>query len=100
METTPDLMGEEISEEVSSMESPPEETPSEETVSLHTTEEFQARVTRLMEMMESDPKVRDRLLAEIYVNIAQAEMGIRGMFEAMQSQGALGLMKGAFRRGG
>jgi hypothetical protein len=95
MEITPDLeeipeteSGEEVSEETSSADSPPEDR-----------EEFEQRVERLCEMMKADPDVRDRIIAETYVNIASAEMGIRGMFEAMQSQGIAGLMKGALRRG-
>lgn len=95
MEITPDLepTGEETSEEVSSPESPPEVAPLD-------VEEFNRRVETLMGLMEDDPKVRDRLIAETYVNFASAEMGIRGMFEMFQKQGMAGLMKGAFRRGG
>lgn len=91
METAPELetTGEEISPEISSTEAPPQDK-----------EEFDQRVERLMAMMEDDPKVRDRLLAETYVNIASAEMGIRQMAEAVQKQGIAGLMKGAFSRGG
>jgi hypothetical protein len=81
--------GEEVSTETSSAESPPIDKA-----------DFEARVERLCEMMMNDPAVRDRIIAEIYVNIASAEMGIRGIFEAMQSQGIAGLMKGALRRGG
>lgn len=91
METAPDLeTGEEVSEdtETSSAESPPQDR-----------EEFNKRVERLCEMMKADPDVRDRIIAETYVNIASAEMGIRGMFEAFQEQGMAGLMRGAFRRG-
>lgn len=83
-----DAVSEEPSPEVSSTASPP-----------LTAEDFEHRVTKLMELMESDPKNRDRIIAEIYVNIASAEMGIRGVFEAIQTQGISGLMKGAFRRG-
>jgi hypothetical protein len=63
------------------------------------TEDFNRRVEKLMEMMETDSKVRDRLLAEMYVNFASAEQGIRGMVEAFQSQGFAGMMRGAFRKG-
>lgn len=101
METTPDLAavetGEEVSEEASSPDVPDEEISSP---SPHSRQEFDKRVEKLMAMMETDPKVRDRLIAETYVNFSSAEMGIRGMFEAMQSQGIAGLMKGALRRGG
>lgn len=62
-------------------------------------EEFESRVRKLVEMMEADSKVRDRIIAEIYVNIASAEQGIRGVFEMIQSQGVGGFMRGAFRRG-
>jgi hypothetical protein len=89
--------GEEVSPEISSPESPPEE---EASIYPQSEEEFNRRVEKLCEMMEADPKVRDRLIAETYVNFASAEMGIRGMFEMFQSQGMAGLMKGAFRRGG
>lgn len=107
METKPDLetSGEEISEEVSSPNDewvvPPEEPeePQAPTAPLDI-EEFNRRVESLMELMENDPKVRDRLIAETYVNFASAEMGIRGMYEMFQTQGISGFMKGAFRRGG
>lgn len=92
METTPELevdSGEETSDEVSSTESPPLDK-----------EDFERRVNNLVEMMREDPNVRDRVLAEIYVNMASAEMGIRGVFEAIQNGGMAGLMKGAFKRGG
>jgi hypothetical protein len=92
MEITPELeTGEEVSEdqtETSSADSPPEDR-----------EEFNTRVERLCQLMQDDPKVRDRIIAEIYVNIASAEMGIRGMYEAFQTQGMAGLMRGAFKRG-
>jgi hypothetical protein len=74
---------------VSPTESPPQDR-----------EEFERRVNRLVEMMQEDPAIRDRILAETYVNIASAEIGIRGVFEAIQQGGMAGLMKGAFRRGG
>lgn len=86
--------GEEVSdEETSSPESPPSTGPV-------STEDFERRVNKLCEMMEADPKVMYRLIAETYVNFSSAEMGIRGMFEQMQKQGMMGLMKGALRRGG
>jgi hypothetical protein len=100
MEPTPDIAelspeeeaalidgGEEFSDENSSPAGPMDE------------ESFNSRVEKLLEMMDADPKVRDRLLAEMYVNMASAEQGIRGMFEAFQTQGFAGMMRGAFRRG-
>ena len=113
METAPDLeaTGEEISPEISSVKVPDTEPAVEVDSYVETWDnpdseppqdanEFNQRVERLMAMMEDDPKVRDRLLAETYVNIASAEMGIRQMAEAVQKQGIAGLMKGAFSRGG
>lgn len=105
METTPDLeiTGEETSEEVSSPNESTTETDEwvmPESSAPLDAEEFNRRVEKLVEMMEADPKVRDRLIAETYVNFASAEMGIRGMFEMFQQQGLSGMMKGAFRRGG
>lgn len=110
MESTPELQTGEETEQVSSTESPPENVVeeieyenAEEEISEPTgpldKEEFENRVTRLMAMMKEDSTVRDRILAETYVNIASAEMGIRGVMEAMQSGGIAGMMKGAFRRG-
>lgn len=112
METKPDLetTGEEVSNETSSPNIPDEpatkldpESYSEEWVTPSPApldlDEFNRRVESLMELMEEDSKVRDRLIAETYVNFASAEMGIRGLYELVQSQGMAGLMKGAFRRG-
>lgn len=119
METLPE-QGEESRMGDSSTESPPEEMPDielpenvveeiefeqdEEPEFVSSSapadnEEFESRVRKLVEMMEADSKVRDRIIAEIYVNIASAEQGIRGVFEMIQSQGVGGFMRGAFRRG-
>lgn len=106
MEITPDLeTGDETSAEteVSSANEDEWVVPKEEETPAtypQSEEEFNQRVERLMTMMEEDSSVRDRLIAETYVNIASAEMGIRGMFTMFQEQGMAGLMKGAFRRGG
>jgi hypothetical protein len=86
-EDHPELVTDEAPDGVSSTPSPPV-----------TNEEFEQRVSRLMELMAENPTNRDRIIAEIYVNMASAEMGIRGVFEAVQSQGIAGLMKGALRR--
>lgn len=88
--------GGEVSDEISPSESPPEIGASEPPPDR---EEFERRVTRLVEMMQEDSSVRDRILAEIYVNIASAEMGVRGIFDAVQKQGIAGMMRGAFRKG-
>jgi hypothetical protein len=98
MDTSPEL---EIS---APAETPGEEAPENDSevsspnASPMSDEDFNRRVGKLMEMMEEDPKVRDRLLAEIYVNFASAEQGIRGMAETLQTQGLAGMMRGAFRR--
>lgn len=102
--------GEPFSESVPSND-PPEETVTPEefeeleadevltTPAPENRDEFERRVTRLMEMMKDDPDVRDRILAETYVNIASAEQGIRGVFEMVQQQGMAGFARGMFRRG-
>lgn len=120
METSSDLetldSDGETSQEVSPSESPPEEDVviAAEDASVEYTyenatedpmnspmdrEDFERRVTNLLELMQNDPSVRDRVLAEIYVNMASAEMGIRGVFESIQTGGMAGMMKGVFRRG-
>lgn len=63
-------------------------------------EEFERRVTNLMQLMADDSAIRDRVLAEIYVNIASAEQGIRGVFEMVQQGGMAGIARGMFRRKG
>lgn len=77
---------------VSPDESPPMNAPMD-------TEEFNRRVQNLTEMMKDNPDVMLRCIAEIYVNMASAEMGIRGVVETIQQGGMAGLMKGAFGRG-
>lgn len=105
MEITSDLASDGETVEVSPSESPPEEfseTPPEEWRNPdppQNAEDFNRRVENLMLMMADDPSVRDRILAEIYVNIGSAEMGIRGVFEMIQTQGIGGFMRGAFKRG-
>lgn len=85
-ESPPENLGEEIVTELSEDPSPLDR------------EEFERRVSKLCQMMEEDPTVRDRIIAETYVNMASAEMGIRGMFELVQKQGLSGMMRGAFKR--
>lgn len=77
----------------------PDESPPDEFAAPLDEEEFNARVNRLMDKMKEDPDVRDRVLAEIYVNMASAEMGIRGVAEMVRAQGIGGLMRSALRRG-
>lgn len=92
--TTDELTGEDVSEDTAEVDSagPLASTPLDN-------EEFKRRVDHLVELMKTDPAVERRLLAEMYVNMSSAEMGIRGVFEAIQSQGISGLMRGAFKRG-
>lgn len=79
----------EETEEVSSDPEPAE---------LMSAEDFQRRVEALQAMMEADPKTRDRMLAEIYVNIASIEMGIRSAVGMMQNLGPGAMMRGMFGR--
>ena len=62
-------------------------------------DEFQARVDRILEMIAEDPAVKDRVLVEVYVTIAEfsaqfqemqagiAQMGPRAFFKTMFGKG-------------
>lgn len=62
--------------------------------------EFERKVTTLVQMMGDDPEVRDRIIAEIYVNIANTELHFRRMITLLQEQGLGTMMRGMFKRGG
>lgn len=81
----------EETEEVSSPEIPEQ---------IFSAEEFERRRNALVEKMANDPVVRDKILAEIYLNIANMEMALRGMFETVQSQGFAGMLKSMIGRRG
>lgn len=60
--------------------------------------EFTRRVEMLMEMMAEDPAVRDRIIAETYVNIAQIETSVRGTVEMIQREGLGAILKSGMKR--
>lgn len=61
-------------------------------------DEFTRRVEKLMEMMADDPTVRDRIIAETYVNIAQIETAVRGTVEMIQRDGLGAILKSGMKR--
>lgn len=63
-----------------------------------TIEEFEYKRNKLVEMMQADPDVRDKLLAEVYLNISNMEAGIRGAFQLLQNEGMSGMLKGMIGR--
>jgi hypothetical protein len=63
-------------------------------------EEFERRVNKLCDMMAADPSVRDRIIAETYVNFANAEMMIRSFTEKLRTEGMPGMFKSMMSRKG
>lgn len=49
-----------------------------------TVDEFEARVSRLCEMIAEDPAVRDRMIAEMYVTISEFSESFR-MFQTQMT---------------
>lgn len=62
--------------------------------------EFERKVSALVIMMNDDPEVRDRIIAEIYVNMANTELHFRRMITLLQEQGLGSMMRGMFSRKG
>ena len=62
-------------------------------------DEFQARVNRLLEMVDEDPRVRDRMLAEVYVTVAEFQAQFRAMQEDVQRMGPRAVLKSMFGGG-
>lgn len=63
-------------------------------------EQFNARVDRLLEMIAEDPTVRDRMLAELYINFANVELMFRQITQTLQEVGPAGLFKSMMGRKG
>lgn len=61
---------------------------------------FEETVDKLLAMIADDPSVRDRMIVETYVNLAQIEMGVRGAMTMIQTEGMAGMMRGVFSRKG
>lgn len=76
-----------------------EERPSADDGPIDERAEFERKVTALVQMMGDDPEVRDRIIAEMYVNIANTELHFRRILTLMQEQGLGSMMRGMFKRG-
>jgi len=62
-------------------------------------QQFKEQVDFLMMKIGEDPDVRDRIICETYVNIANIETAIRGTFQMFQDQGMASIFKSMFGRG-
>jgi hypothetical protein len=62
-------------------------------------EEFKTQVNFLMDKIREDPEIRDRLICETYVNIANMETAIRSTFAMFQEQGIGSMFKAMLGRG-
>jgi hypothetical protein len=63
--------------------------------------EFKESVEFLMQKIRDDPEIRDRLICETYVNIANMETAIRNTFTMFQNEGGpMAMMKMLFGRKG
>lgn len=78
----------------------PETVAGEESPATTPEEDFEGRVTRLLEMIAEDPAVRDRVLVELYVTVAEFSDSFRAMQTQMESMGPTGFMRMIFGRGG
>lgn len=56
-------------------------------------EEYTARVLRIMALIEADPTMRDRVLCEIYVTLAEFSEQFRTMEAQMKNMGPGGILK-------
>lgn len=61
--------------------------------------EFKRKVDALVSMMNEDAEVRDRIIAETYVNIANIEAYVRTVATVIQSEGIGGMLRGMRKRG-
>lgn len=60
-------------------------------------DEFKERVDRILEMIQADPAVRDRVLVELYVTIAEFKLQVDQMqaeFAALGPKGIFKMMRG------
>ena len=58
--------------------------------------EFEERVSRLLELVAEDSGVRDRMLAEMYVTIAEFQASFREMQDNVQKMGPRAMFKSMF----
>lgn len=75
----------------------PDDFEAEETQS--DTDAFQERVNRLVGMIAHDPAIRDRMIAETYVTIAEFSESLREMQASMGSMGPAAFMRSMFTGG-
>jgi len=80
--------------------SPSSEAPEPGEVSEDEISPFDKRVNNLMAMIAEDPSVRDRVLCELYVTIAEFSDEFRAMQAQINSVGPAGFMKMIFGRRG
>lgn len=62
--------------------------------------EYDQRVARLLGMIEQDPTVRDRMICEMYVTLAEFSEQIRGAQAMMSEVGPRAFISAMFGRGG
>lgn len=62
------------------------------------TNEFEERVARLLKMIQDDPAIRDRVLVELYVTIAEFKLQLDLMQQEFATLGPKGIFK--MMRGG
>lgn len=59
--------------------------------------DFETRVQRLLDMMESDPRVRDRMLCEMYIGFSDMDKAMRTV---ALNGGPLKMLKAMMGKGG
>lgn len=62
------------------------------------TDEFKERVDRILELIADDPKVRDRVLVELYVTVAEFKLQLDVMQAEFENLGPKAIFK--MMRGG
>lgn len=67
--------------------------PPEENAVSSTPDEFTARVERIVAMMQEDPAIAQRILAELYVQVSEAATMMRAMQDDFGKLGPGGILK-------
>lgn len=76
----------------------PDAEPGEASSEVSPENDFDSRVARLMQMIEDDPRNRDRMIAELYVTVSEFGDEFRNMMEQMNNLGPAGFMKAILGR--
>lgn len=71
-----------------------DQTPGDETV-----DAFEERISRLLEMVEENPAIRDRMLCEMYVTISEFSESFRMIQAQMQAMGPKAMLSMLTGRG-